>query len=550
MGGFSRYQPEHWVLLLVVLVGFSLRVWGIGFGLPYDYHPDEHQYVSEAVHFLTARDLSPHKFNNPTLYKYVLFVEYAVLYAAGRVIGVFQSCLDLEAFWANDPALFFLLGRLTTAGLGTVTTILVYVIGKRAYGRRQGLIAALLLSFTFLHARDSHYAVNDVPLAFVACTTLLYCLRLMRSRSWRNYLGVGIISGLATSIKHSGVLLILPLFLAHVLSHQTRPPAFLARIVDRRVVIALLAFAVAYVLGTPYSLLDHETFTRDVVKMYERGVYGYKGIQIDGASGWVFYVKSLNWGMGYALLGLSLSGVLYTICRHQKEDMVLVSYPLVLYVTMGRQLMFFSRFIIPAIPMLTVFAGRLLVDSVNWLPLRDRCKGVAAPVLTVLVLAQPAWSTIRHDMLLTREDTRTLAREWVEENVPGGARIARESLGPKLSGQQPPVPRSDRVYDVSTIGGGKTGERSIEYYRENYDYLIVNSFEYDVMLLDKREAQTRARFYRDLDEQVELAAVFKPYTGATKPPFVYDQKYGPLTSLARLERPGPVVKIYKLGEVD
>jgi len=36
MGGFSRYQPEHWILLLVVLVGFSLRVWAIGFGLPYD----------------------------------------------------------------------------------------------------------------------------------------------------------------------------------------------------------------------------------------------------------------------------------------------------------------------------------------------------------------------------------------------------------------------------------------------------------------------------------------------------------------------------------
>lgn len=550
MGGFNRYQPEGWILLLVVLVAFSLRVWGIGFGLPYDYHPDEHQYVSEAVHFLTEGDLNPHRFNNPTLYKYVLFIEYTMSYVLGKVIGAFQDCLDFEALWANDPTQFFLSGRLTTAGLSTVTIILVYMIGKRAYGRRQGLIAALLLSFTFLHARDSHYAVNDVPLAFMACMALLYCIRLMRSRSWWAYLGVGIAGGLATSIKHTGVFLILPLFLAHVLSHHAGPPTSLAKIVDRRVVIALLVFAVAYVLGTPYSLLDHETFTRDVVKMYERGVHGYKGIQIDGASGWVYYVKSLNWGMGYALLGLSLSGVLYAIYRHQEEDMVLVSYPLVLYLTMSRQLMFFSRFIIPAIPMLTVFAGRLLVDSVNWLPFRDRYKGAATAVLAALILAQPAWSTIRHDILLTREDTRTLAREWVEENVPGGARIARESLGPKLSGQEPPVPRSDRVYDVSTIGGGKTGERSIEYYRENYDYLIINSFEYDVMLFDKREAQTRARFYRDLDEQVELAAVFKPYTGATKPPFVYDQKYGPLTSLARLERPGPVVKIYKLGEVD
>jgi len=145
MGGLSQYQPERRVLLLIVLVGFCLRVWGIGFGMPYGYHPDEHQYVGEAVHFLIEGDFNPHKFNNPSLYKYALFVEYAVLYVTGRMIGAFEGCLDFQAFWARDPTLFFLLGRLTTAGLGTATIILVYLIGKRAHGRRQGLIAALFL---------------------------------------------------------------------------------------------------------------------------------------------------------------------------------------------------------------------------------------------------------------------------------------------------------------------------------------------------------------------------------------------------------------------
>jgi 4-amino-4-deoxy-L-arabinose transferase-like glycosyltransferase len=549
MGGLSQYQLERRVLLAIVLIGFSLRVWGIGFGLPYDYHPDEHQYVGEAVHFLVEGGLNPGKFNNPSLYKYVLFAQYAVLYVAGRVIGAFQSGLDFQALWAHDPTPFFVLGRLTSAALSTATIVLVYLIGKRAYGRRQGLTAALLLSLVFLHARDSHYAVNDVPLAFVVCTALLCCLCLMRSGSWRDYLAAGMSSGLATSIKYSGVFLIFPLFLAHVWSRRARLSALLAGSVDRRVLMALLAFAVAFVLGTPYSLLDHETFTKDLVKMYERGAYGYKGIQIDSVSGWGFYLKSLNWGMGYALLSLSLCGVLYAIWRHREEDMVLVSYPVILYASMGSQLMFFSRFIIPAIPILTVLAARFLLDVVDRLPVRDSCRKAALPVLAVLILAQPGWSTIRHDILLTREDTRTLAREWIEANIPSGARIARESLGPSLSSEGAPVPGSDRFYDVSTIGGRKTAEHSIGYYRENYDYLIVNSFEYDVVLSHRREAEARTRFYTDLDEQVQLAAVFRPYTGATKPTFVYDQKYGPLTSLARLERPGPVVKIYRLGEV-
>ena len=141
----SHCQHERRVLLLIVLAGFVLRVWGIGFGLPYDYHPDEHQYVSEAIHFLAQGDLNPHKFNNPTLYKYVLFMEYAASCILGRLIGALQSCSELEALWANDPTWFFLSGRLTTVGLGTVTIVVVYMIGKRAYGTVPGLM--LLFSF-------------------------------------------------------------------------------------------------------------------------------------------------------------------------------------------------------------------------------------------------------------------------------------------------------------------------------------------------------------------------------------------------------------------
>jgi len=39
---------------------------------------------------------------------------------------------------------------------------------------------------------------------------------------------------------------------------------------------------------------------------------------------------------------------------------------------------------------------------------------------------------------------------------------------------------------------------------------------------------------------------FKPYIGETAPPFIFDQIYGPATSLSELERPGPIIKIYKL----
>jgi hypothetical protein len=36
-------------LVAITLLSFGLRVWGITFGLPFAYHPDEPQYIPPAI---------------------------------------------------------------------------------------------------------------------------------------------------------------------------------------------------------------------------------------------------------------------------------------------------------------------------------------------------------------------------------------------------------------------------------------------------------------------------------------------------------------------
>jgi hypothetical protein len=64
----------HWLLLgFITLSALILRVWGIGFGLPYLYHLDEHYYIN------TALKLGSGVVNNPpyapTGFSNVLFGE-------------------------------------------------------------------------------------------------------------------------------------------------------------------------------------------------------------------------------------------------------------------------------------------------------------------------------------------------------------------------------------------------------------------------------------------------------------------------------------------
>lgn len=92
------------LLLWLIAIALLLRSWGIGFGLPFTYHPDEHQYVDSALGFFKG-DLNPHRFNNPALYKYMLFLEYGLLYLVGRCAGLFRSVAEFEALWHTDPTL-------------------------------------------------------------------------------------------------------------------------------------------------------------------------------------------------------------------------------------------------------------------------------------------------------------------------------------------------------------------------------------------------------------------------------------------------------------
>ena len=78
-----------YILPLILLAGFLLRVWGIAFGLPFLYHADEPIIVNHALAF-GAGDLNPHFFKIPPLVSYLLFACYGIYYLVGGFHGITQ----------------------------------------------------------------------------------------------------------------------------------------------------------------------------------------------------------------------------------------------------------------------------------------------------------------------------------------------------------------------------------------------------------------------------------------------------------------------------
>ena len=83
-------KKENKLLVLILLLGFSLRFVASWFGLPHLYHADEPIVVNHALAY-GAGDLNPHFFKIPPLVSYLLCGVYGIFYLLGHWAGKFSS---------------------------------------------------------------------------------------------------------------------------------------------------------------------------------------------------------------------------------------------------------------------------------------------------------------------------------------------------------------------------------------------------------------------------------------------------------------------------
>lgn len=550
----SRWR--WFVLLLILIVALGLRLWGIRFGLPYIYHFDEHFYVATALKLgVGAIHNTPYA---PTGFSNILFGEYAAYFITGKALGLFVSAQAFEAAYRTDPTIFYLLGRVATAVSGAATILILYSLGKITSNWKTGLIAAAFLAVSFLHVRDSHYAVPDVTMTFFV--TLAVCLAAYSlQKNKRRYLYLaGLAGGLAIAAKWTALPILLMIWWAAASiqdsARTNRPARFLSQTVILAGFFSLLGFAI----GSPQILVNPLLYFQEAEGQYGSGSTGGFGFwQVDTLPGWLFYLKTLLYGVGVILLALGIAGAvrraILSVKQKDRFSILLLIFPVTYYLLMGSTRHYFARYTLPLIPFLALFAAEIVLAWRRWLQSRwpQRNWSGAAIGLLVAALIQPTAYSIRHDVLLLRQDTRTAAKTWIEANLPEGTKIAVdwETYGPPLSTPAAPLPDSTKVYDVVPIGGTGLAAHSLTWYEEsNFDYLIATSFIYNIPLVNEQQNMARQAFYATLDREVELVHEFHPANDGHEPPFVFAEIYGPAVSLWARDVPGPTIKIYRLNK--
>lgn len=522
------------VLLLLVLV-FSLlaRLVAVRHGLPHAYNADEElHYVPQATRAADGDWYSGY-FENPSGYTYLVALLYRVVFW-GR---------DVSMMLVDDPAAVFTVARLVSALLGTATVAVVYVAGRGFVDRRTGIWAAALFGFAFLPVFYSHQALNDVPTLLPLTVALLACLAVYERGAWTDVLLAGGAVGVAAATKYLAAPMALVVALAVLLSvvqGRTGPSAALARLTA-----AAVACLVALVALNPFIAVEFGKFWANVTGQSAQAATTKLG---QTGSAWVGYPVTLLWGFGVVPLVLAVLGLVLIWRRDRGRALLLISFPVILYVAMAVQGRYFGRWMLPAYPALAVLAAygaMRTVDAVLAHVPRLRQHSAVALVATV-ALAQPVVDVVRSDVLLTRTDTRAAALAWllgevptgdgivVEPAVPGSYRRELRNAGLELY----PVSRPFQAYEQSLHPG-----LVAEYRSRGYCWVMVNGHQHDRGIAAGLSGA--ADYYRELAAESELVLRASPFASDADPSsFSYDFSFNYYPPAHR--RPGPVIELRHL----
>ncbi|HXS43847.1 MAG TPA: glycosyltransferase family 39 protein [Solirubrobacteraceae bacterium] len=528
--------------MAVLGLALGLRLWGLRHGLPYVYNTDENAHFVPNAIGLFGHGWNTHYFVNPPAFTYLLHAVFAVWF--GGRDGVDHA-------YATDPAAVLVVARATSALLGTAAVGLLYLAGARLAGRGVGLLAAALLAVAFLPVFYGHLALNDGAALAPVALSLWGAARVARDGRGRDFALAGAGLGLACATKYTALVALLPLVGAALVAPRPRAD------VGRGLLVAGLAALAAFVAADPYAVLAPRELHGGLAHQLSATGDAAGKLGLTQPSGHLYYLWTLTWGLGWLPLAAALAALPLLWLRDRRLLAMLGPAVVLFVLVMGLQGRFYGRWLLPVYPVACVLA------AVAAVALAERLPRWAGPVLAALLLGQGLLASVHGDRVLSRPDTRNLARAWLAAHVPAGTRVVVEPINPDAWA-------SDVGHALATANGARFRKwRSL---RDVRDGRVVNIEDYERTLfpglLDRyrragfcwvvsgstqrgrAEADPAAvplanAYYRRLERDATVERRFSPYrVGAGPVAFNFDWSFDPYPPAYR--RPGPDVRIFHL----
>jgi hypothetical protein len=562
LGGDGRLR---WGLAIgaVLLLALGLRVWGVDHGLPYAYNADENAHFVTRAIGIFGHDWNPNYYVNPPAYTYLVHLVLGIAYG-GRA-GVSNA-------FAADPTNIWVLSRVLAGILGTLAVWLLYLTGSRLVDRRVGLLSAGIMAVAFLPVFYSKLALNDVPTLAGVCLALWGAAGILRFGRARDYLFAGIGLGLACATKYTGGIVLLAILGAVGAQFAASGGKGFAA---RGMALAAVASLVMFFVANPYSVLDFSAFWDGLTHQSDASGDAAGKLGLTQDNGYLYYLWSFGWGLGWLPLLLAVGGAVRLWFDERRLVGILVPPVILFLLFMGSQERYFGRWLLPVFPFVCILAAYAAMEAVDWAAhWWPGLKPTFVALAVVAVCGQGFVYSLHSGLVLSRDDTRNLAREWMVANVPAGKKVVIEPVVPDQWAQDignplPIVSNGNRwnKYPLSRSQiDPKTGrllpgdgvivniedfERVLRpelvslFEQQGYCWIVVGSTQRGRAEAEPDVVPNALAYYRELERRSTVVYDASPYSKGKGPVgfnFDWTFNYYPLA----YNRPGPEMTIYRL----
>ena len=452
--------------------------------------------------------------------------------------------------------------------------------------RRIALLSSLFMAIAFVHMQYSHYIRPDILMVLLTVVTIIFVIKYFETKKIKYSIFSGFFTGLAVMSKYPAIILAFSVFIAHILLFIKEKAKAKKKLFhySYSLILACLSILAGMFIGSPYTFLDFSSFWRD----FRYVMFG--SVQVPGTGNFLANVNSYfsfllsSEGLGFMITLAAILGFFLMLIKLSQKKLSFLSFPAVFFIVIILS-PFKFWYILPIIPFVCLLASYSILTIINIITKSKKIGTTLLVTISIVMILLPLYSIILFDYKISQKDTRTVVREWVEQNIPEGTKLLVDNYGPQLrenidsllrrwketseSDFEQEYERSKdyedtrssyrkymlealklykgKTYDVTHMRHAywKSSEDepdleiqrkarnieisplSLEYYKENnYKYFLTSSFQYDRYFAENgmNNFPSSFNFYNSIFNECELVKEFKPGKFA----------------------PGPIVRIYKI----
>lgn len=410
------------LLFGILALGLCLRIATVLWGIPvspyvHSYHPDE------AKAYQTTADFPKVYITDARFLQYGTAVPYVLGILLLPVKFVVVHLLKAQDLYL---VLVWLVSRFFSVLCGVGSIYLGYLLGRKLFDPRTGIVAAALIATSFYHAMNSALATLDVPMSFLVLANFLMCFRAAERSRVADYVLSGILSALLVGTKVAGAVFLPVPFLLYLSQRNSgapleKNPRSQARVGLRHLLAYCVTAVVVFAIFHPHLVLDPEKY---YITFLDAKFYWFDRSETTLARMLIRWMTATSTAIGWPVLLAAFVGV-FLPSRSRLYSFMLVVV-IGLYYGLWRSYLP-ARFLITVAPLLCLFAantcGRLLAQEKPWF----RSCGI---ICLVVVLTQSLY-LCASGIFLRYSETRTLAARYLAENVERGTTIGLSAVSEK-----------------------------------------------------------------------------------------------------------------------